>query len=296
MPQPSRTSWLYVCLAGLALLAGFLAVRTYHLQRQLAAMQAEQAARSDRAQARLQGLAAADSLLLAGEIDQARAAYTRLRQQPGQELNQLVQRRMRQVDRWQQMKRQLDQYAGQGPDRALAEQVQAQRQQLDSLRAQADAAQRRQTHQVDSMRFALEKAQMRNEVLEQQVATLADERYLTFANEQGETVHYVGEVKDQQAHGWGVGLSESGIRYEGEWQANRHHGQGTLHWPDQEYYQGHFRAGERHGSGSYHWPDGKMFAGTWRADQRNGPGVFYDAEGNIMAQGIWRNNELVKKQ
>lgn len=294
MNKPTQHTLIYFSLAGITLLAGFLFLTNRNLRQQLAASQASQQSMGDSAQVVLQRLATIDSLLLAGHAEEARRAYEQLPLQPGSEWATLVQWRIRQLERFTQMQARLYQYEGTDPYRELSSKLLEKRQQIDSLGEQLATAQRQRSTQVDSMRFALEKAQMHNEVLQSQVANLVRVGYLTFTNQGGEQVYYVGEVSDQQANGWGVGLSESGIRYEGEWKDNQHHGQGVLHWPDQEYYEGSFRANERHGHGNYYWPDGEMFSGEWKDDQRNGPGVFYDEDGNIMTQGTWQDNELVK--
>ncbi|MFZ6051763.1 MORN repeat-containing protein [Halocola ammonii] len=178
----------------------------------------------------------------------------------------------------------------------LANQLQAKTDQLtaveDSLTAQSEA----QGQKIDSLSFALEKAQMRQADLEQQVKTRPEREYLTFTSSKGNDVHYIGGVESGKANGEGVGLWSTGSRYRGEWKNNERHGEGTFHWPDGERYEGEFKSDKRHGKGSYFWSNGESFVGLWKNDKRNGKGTFYNADGKVVASGMWEDDELVEMQ
>ena len=148
--------------------------------------------------------------------------------------------------------------------------------------------------QFDSLNFALDKAHMQVKYLENQLKENTSGAYLTFSTSKGKQAHYVGQVKNKMAQGHGVALLNTGSRYEGEWKSNLRHGQGTFYWPDGQYYEGQYKDDRRHGLGTYHWTNGQKFTGYWENDQRNGEGTFYGEEGEVVAKGIWKDDELVK--
>ena len=153
-----------------------------------------------------------------------------------------------------------------------------------------------EVRQFDSLNFALDKAYMQIDHLEQQLAENTKGAYLTFNTSKGKQAHYVGQVKNKMAHGLGVALLSTGSRYEGEWKNNLRHGQGTFYWPDGQYYDGQYKEDKRHGLGTYYWPNGQKFTGYWENDERNGEGTFYGEEGEVVAKGIWKDDELVKRE
>lgn len=146
----------------------------------------------------------------------------------------------------------------------------------------------------DSLTFALTKTRWQVENLRKQLTSSTQGQYLTFSSSKGTTVHYVGDVRNNQAHGKGVALLNSGSRYEGEWKKNQRDGYGTFYWADGEYYEGNYKNDKRHGQGTYYWTNGEKFIGQWENDQRNGRGIFHGEEGDVIAKGIWKNDELVE--
>jgi len=146
----------------------------------------------------------------------------------------------------------------------------------------------------DSLLYALQKAKVKVGYLAGQLKKRDEGAYLSLKTHQGNTMHYVGEVKNGKANGKGIALLSTGSRYEGQWQNNMRHGQGTFYWPDGEYYIGEFKNDRRSGEGTYHWPDGQKFVGQWDNNQRNGEGIFYGVDGEVVASGTWQNDELVE--
>lgn len=147
--------------------------------------------------------------------------------------------------------------------------------------------------QYDSLQFALAKSKVQVQNLKRQLQQKALGEYLVFNTRKGNKVHYVGEVKNEKANGEGIALFETGSRYEGMWKNNMRHGKGTFYWPDGEYYIGEYSEDQRSGKGTYYWANGEKFTGQWADDQRNGKGTFYGKEGEIIAQGTWKDDELV---
>ena len=146
----------------------------------------------------------------------------------------------------------------------------------------------------DSLQFAIEKIKVQLDNAQQQLKQKAFGEYLTFTNSKGNTIYYVGEVRNKMANGKGVALYSTGSRYQGSWKDNQRHGYGTFYWPDGERYDGDYVNDRREGVGTYFWPNGEKFAGGWKNDRRSGKGAFYSEDGEIMASGIWKGDELVE--
>ena len=153
----------------------------------------------------------------------------------------------------------------------------------------------RTTRDLDSLSFALKKAKLNIQSLKKQILEQTSGVYLSFESSKGNKIYYVGEVEDGQANGQGMALLETGSRYEGEWKDNLRHGKGSFYWLDGEYYVGDYKNDKREGFGSYYWPNGEKYVGEWRQDKRNGRGKFYNKEGKLIAEGVWKNDELVQQ-
>ena len=149
---------------------------------------------------------------------------------------------------------------------------------------------------LDSLNFALSKTKMQLAKLRKQMHTKSFGEYLTFTNSKGSQVHYVGQVKNGKAHGYGVAILNTGSRYVGEWQNNQRHGQGTFYWKDGEYYEGSYVADKRNGQGSYFWPNGEKYVGQWKDDRRSGKGAFFGKDGKIMTSGVWEDDKMVTSE
>jgi hypothetical protein len=234
-----------------------------------------------------------DSLLINNNYEGARKAYDKLLNEVNNnEFAGIIQNRMSQLK-----EKQAQLLKNKDLDNCDKEQVLLKKsRQIDSLINQVAKAEKLQEDTIDSLKFALAKANMRMESLTEQLASKSKSDYLKFNGEKGTEIYYVGVVEDNKANGWGVGLYSNASRYEGEWKDNLRHGNGVFYWPDGEYYSGEFVMDQRQGEGKYYWPNGEMFAGEWQNDKRNGEGVFYGKNGEVVAKGIWQNNELVRKE
>ncbi len=164
----------------------------------------------------------------------------------------------------------------------------------DSLELEDLADANRSTlQQLDSIGFVLEKTKVKLARTQRQLQQKASGEYLTFTTSKGSQLHYVGQVKDGKANGYGVAILSTGSRYEGEWKDNQRHGQGNFYWPDGQYYIGAYSNDKRNGEGTYYWPNGEKFVGRWANDERTGEGVFYGKKGDVVASGLWEEDELV---
>ncbi len=173
----------------------------------------------------------------------------------------------------------------------LAAMQAAQLEEIDSIQADGLEA----AHDImlaDSLSFALEKAKVQLSCLKKQLKEKSFGEYLTFTNSKGSTMHYVGQVKNGKANGYGVALLSTGSRYEGLWKNNMRHGEGTYYWSDGQHYVGQYENDKRNGQGTYYWPNGEKYAGHWEDDERDGKGTFYGKDGEVVAAGTWDDDKL----
>lgn len=301
-PRKSKTKWglvpiLVIALAALALLAYRQYDRAESLAAELALAEgAEHAANS--ALDLYDDVVAADQLLLEGQYRDAGNAYRALasdsnllRYAPAVD----IEARLDHIGLLRAYAYELDtlrRLAGQPPRQVFVELPAAPRLTSISPLALEDT----RPDQYDSLNFALRKAEMRIRSLEGRLRQNSGGNYLTFESSKGSDVYYVGDVREGKANGTGVALLSTGSRYQGEWRDNRRHGRGTFYWPDGAYYEGNYRDDERDGQGTYHFPDGSMFVGDWEADLRNGEGIYYDKDGEIVARGLWDDDEFVGRK
>ena len=282
---------LYGLVAFMASLAIFFFSRANRLQKELAAFQ--QNGIENGAENMFEQLMTIDSLVINEDYVSARQAYEKLLKEiKGDEFSTIIQQRISKLQAMENSQEDQQDFTGEKLQQALSNKSK----QIDSLANQLASAEEIQVDKIDSLRFALAKANMRMESLTEQLANKTKSNYLKFSNEKGLEIYYVGEIKESKANGWGVALYSNGSRYEGQWEDNMRDGEGVFYWPDGEYYKGNFVLDQRQGEGNYYWPNGEMFAGEWQNDKRNGEGVFYDKNGDVVAKGIWQNNELVKKE
>lgn len=146
---------------------------------------------------------------------------------------------------------------------------------------------------IDSLTFALDKAKVQLSSIKKQLHKKSYGAYITFLNPKEHQLHYIGQVNQGKANGFGIALFDTGSRYEGEWKDNLRNGKGSFYWPDGEYYQGEYLNDLRNGKGTYFWPNGEKYIGNWKNDQRDGEGVFYDKDDKIITKGVWKKDKLV---
>lgn len=162
----------------------------------------------------------------------------------------------------------------------------------DSLQTEA-VVQLPELRAYDSLNFVLEKTRVQLTRLSRQLKQKSFGEYLTFKSKKGNQLHYVGQVKNGKANGFGIALLDTGSRYEGEWKDNQRQGEGTFYWADGQYYVGTYEGDKRSGFGTYYWPNGEKYAGEWKEDKRSGTGKFFDADGDIVTGGRWQDDKLV---
>lgn len=137
-------------------------------------------------------------------------------------------------------------------------------------------------------------AELKNTIQEQekQLSKKDKVQVISFRNEKGNLIHYLGEVRDGMANGGGVGIFNTGGIYKGEWKNNQRHGKGTYEWKDGHKYEGEFVNGEREGQGTYLWSSGEKYVGQWRGGKRNGQGTLFDKDNNVSYEGLWEDDKI----
>jgi len=63
--------------------------------------------------------------------------------------------------------------------------------------------------------------------------------------------NYLGQWKEDKAHGYGVYIHVNGAKYEGQWKDDLQDGYGVETWTDGSKYEGHYKAGKKHGQGNF---------------------------------------------
>jgi hypothetical protein len=154
--------------------------------------------------------------------------------------------------------------------------------------------------EIDSLKLALVNAEVDKYYLEEKIEKITAEKsrksfgeYLTFKTTKGKSLHYIGEVKNGLANGYGIAILETGSRYVGEWKDNMRHGNGEFYWDDGESYKGNYVNDLREGYGVYIFETGEKYVGQWKKDMRDGVGKFYGEDGKLLAEGVWEKDELI---
>ena len=84
---------------------------------------------------------------------------------------------------------------------------------------------------------------------------------------------YIGEFRDNYRSGFGIYTYFSGDKYEGEYKKNKKHGQGT-----------------------YTFLNGVKDTGQYKFGSLNGFATRYDKDGNVLKEGIWKNDKFLYSQ
>lgn len=115
---------------------------------------------------------------------------------------------------------------------------------------------------------------------------------LNLVSSKGVKFQYIGQLKNGNANGFGIGFFESGSVYKGFWKDNLRHGKGVFTWQDGERYEGNYIEDMREGKGDYYWKNGEYYKGEWLKDKRHGAGKLYKKTGKIKKEGFWVKDEF----
>ena len=95
---------------------------------------------------------------------------------------------------------------------------------------------------------------------------------------------------------FGTVTFDNGEKYVGEWKDNKAHGQGTFTSVNGDKYVGEIRDHKRHGQGTYTRANGDKYVGEFSDDKRHGQGTLYAADGTILQEGYWERGEFVRSE
>lgn len=283
MNKNKTTVITYLGLTLAIITAVFYMFKSYRLQQQLDSNTDKQA-KINRAIESYQHLLQIDSILAEGQFEVALKAYTsEIKDKDMADISGVKLR----IDIAKQLLRMRD---GKSSDQIEAIRLDS----LDSIQS-SRLTMNREIKRYDSLNFALEKTKVQLGSMRSQLKNKSFGEYLSFKSSKENQMHYVGQVRNNQANGRGVAILNTGSRYDGEWKANKRHGEGTFYWPDGEYYVGSYLDDQRNGLGTYFWPNGEKYVGQWKNDKRNGKGVFYGTDGAEITSGIWKNDKLIEE-
>ena len=163
--------------------------------------------------------------------------------------------------------------------------------QLNSLKVTLNQLTNLHNQKSDSLQDLILELQTQIQLKDNKINEKDRIKVITFKNEKGNTIHYLGEVIAEKANGGGIGIWSTGSIYKGNWKNNFRHGKGIFQWKDGEKYEGDYVNDKREGKGSYIWLSGEKYDGEWVNDKRNGNGILYDFEKNIRYEGVWEDDK-----
>ncbi|WP_209400368.1 hypothetical protein [Pseudozobellia sp. WGM2] len=275
-----KKSVLFLVLALTTIGALFFGIKVNNLQNQLQEVEIEQGQIEEKLNDYEQ-LSRIDSMLLEGNYDTAIQSYNATSLKVKEENKMGIPLRIALAEK-------------------LSQAYNSPRVKEDTIKTKIDstlqplAATAEQVRKFDSLNFSLEKTKVQLARLKKQLQQKSFGEYLKFKSKKGNFMHYVGQVKNGKANGYGIAVLDSGSRYEGQWRENQREGEGTFYWPDGEYYVGTYASDKRSGFGTYYWPNGEKYAGQWKEDKRSGTGKFFDSQGDLVAGGEWNDDKLVE--
>jgi hypothetical protein len=110
------------------------------------------------------------------------------------------------------------------------------------------------------------------------------------------------QIKNNQIkNGTGKKTYDNGDVYDGELKDGKHHGKGKYTFATGSIYDGDWEDGKRTGYGKMKWgidgtkypvKKGYTYEGQWQVDLFSGQGVLRNEAGEIIAEGIWENNQI----
>ncbi|MEX1191543.1 MAG: hypothetical protein WEA99_06175 [Brumimicrobium sp.] len=165
---------------------------------------------------------------------------------------------------------------------------------IDSLITQMDSLETETNKKLEEKSEKIKNLNNKNKDLNKKLAEKENVQVISFNNEQGDFIHYLGEVNDKKANGGGIGIWKTGSIYKGSWKDNQRHGKGMFEWSDGHIYEGEFINDKREGEGTYRWPSGEKYEGEWRNGKRNGEGTLYDRDGNVQYEGQWKDDKIAE--
>ncbi|MBB3697763.1 hypothetical protein KMW28_06200 [Flammeovirga yaeyamensis] len=114
---------------------------------------------------------------------------------------------------------------------------------------------------------------------------------LDIINFDGAEIKYIGEVRNEEANGFGYAVFEKKGFYEGLWEDNMQNGKGIYTWANGDRYEGNYKNGIRDGFGVYYFQSGERYEGFWANNLRDGFGVIFDKDNKKIYEGVWKKDK-----
>lgn len=112
----------------------------------------------------------------------------------------------------------------------------------------------------------------------------------------GTNGNYDGQWKSDKKDGQGkYYYGEEGDVYQGQWNNDMIHGFGKYAWADGSYYEGEHHCDTFNGFGVMRYSDGFVYKGRFENDVRNGYGKLYNDKGELVDQGNYIDDVLVRE-
>jgi hypothetical protein len=102
---------------------------------------------------------------------------------------------------------------------------------------------------------------------------------------------YIGEMQDDQKHGYGKMYYSFRDLYEGFWKNDKKHGQGVYTWKSGAKYLGEFKSGKFHGMGCKVSSNGSYYKGQFVKGRKHGPGFMKFKNGDTY-EGQWFDDDM----
>jgi hypothetical protein len=109
----------------------------------------------------------------------------------------------------------------------------------------------------------------------------------------GESISYIGEIKNKQPNGLGVATYSNGnaLRYAGNFVNGMYSGKGTMVFSDGAFLTGEWRNGKLNGKGANLSKSGNIFSGNFIDGKKEGKGTLIYKD-NAIVQGEWKADKF----
>jgi hypothetical protein len=109
----------------------------------------------------------------------------------------------------------------------------------------------------------------------------------------GESITYIGEIKNKQPNGIGVAIynNDHALRYAGNFVNGMYQGKGTMLFKNGAFLTGDWKNGKLNGKGCNLTVNGNIYMGPFSDGKREGKGNLIYSDNSIL-QGEWRNDKF----
>lgn len=132
--------------------------------------------------------------------------------------------------------------------------------------------------------------------LRKKISKESDQAKIEFLYEKLNTYIFLGSVSASIKGKENAKMFENGDIHFGDIRNNKKHGRGFLIMKNGSSYEGKFKYDTFNDKkGKYTMNNGDQYIGGFTNGKRNGPGVFTRVYNNVIEQGIWKDDKLVKQ-